>query len=236
MDWITYFERNRAHRMSIPWEEGITVEGPLREPLIRSLQRFQVGEQGDGTHLKRGAEATGDPTYARAIELFIEEEQEHSRLLARLLGLMDAPLVRGHWSDACFRLVRHVAGLRLELLVLLTAELIAKRYYHALHKGTQDPVLQNAFAQILHDEIGHVAFHCDYLQRAFAPTPILARLLVAGAWQLFFRVVCLVVMFDHRHVLRAVGVSPSSFRQGAALIFEDAAARIFSPIPVMRKT
>ena len=59
MDWLAYFERNRASRMEIPWERGIAVEPDLRVPLIHSLRRFQVGEQGDGNHLKRGAAAKG---------------------------------------------------------------------------------------------------------------------------------------------------------------------------------
>ena len=84
-DWLSYFERNRARRMLIPWECGIIVEPHLRDPLIRSLQRFQVGEQGDGRHLRMGAAATGDPAYVAAMALFVEEEQEHARLLARLI-------------------------------------------------------------------------------------------------------------------------------------------------------
>src|SRR5207253_3603965 len=118
-----------ANRMSIPWEHSVVIEQHLRGPLVRSLQRFQVGEQGDGIHLKRNATATGDPAYAETISLFIDEEQEHARLLAQLLRGMGAPLLGWHWSDACFVCVRRLSGLRLELMVLLAAELISKRYY-----------------------------------------------------------------------------------------------------------
>src|SRR5919109_4904445 len=186
MDWKTYFERNRARRMVIPWDRGIAVEPHMRAPLIRSLQRFQVGEQGDGAHLRMAAAATGDPAYAAAIALFVEEEQEHARLLERLLCGMGGTLLRRHWSDVCFIFLRRLSGLHLELLVLLVAELVAKRYYRALHEGTSDPVLKTAFAQILHDEVGHVAFHCDYLQRAFAPLSPHARLLIRVSWRLLF--------------------------------------------------
>src|SRR5438876_4648551 len=168
MDWLAYFRHNRANRMAIPWERGIAVVPRLRGPLIHSLQRFQVGEQGDGIHLKRSAAATGDLAYAETISLFIEEEQEHARLLGQLLRGMGAPLLGWHWSDVVFVCVRRLSGLRLELMVLLAAELISKRYYRALYEGTEDPVLRAAFAQILHDEVGHVDFHCEYLHRAFA--------------------------------------------------------------------
>jgi hypothetical protein len=234
-DWLSYFERNRARRTLIPWEWGIAVETHLRDPLIRSLQRFQVGEQGDGRHLRTGAAATGDPAYVAAMALFVKEEQEHARLLARLIEGLGGRLLRWHWSDVCFVALRRVAGLRLELMVLLIAEMIAKAYYRAMYDGTRDAVLRMAFAQILCDEVGHVAFHCDYLNRAFAPLAPPARRLARGAWRLMYRIVCLVVTIDHRRVLRAVRVSPGAFWRDCGRIFDDAAARIFNPNPAFEQ-
>jgi hypothetical protein len=233
MNWVAYFERNRSRRMAIPWERGIAVEPQLREPLIYSLQRYQVGEQGDGAHLKAGAAATGDQEYAAAIALFVQEEQEHARLLAQLLQGMGAPLLRRHWSDICFTILRRTAGLHMELLVLMVAEMIAKRYYRALHEGTDDPVLKTAFAQILRDEQGHVAFHCDELHRTFNALPTPARRAIRLGWRLIFRATCLVVMYDHRAVLRAVHVAPAAFWRDCGQIFDETAARIFSAeIPI----
>jgi hypothetical protein len=231
MSWYDYFLQNAASRMAIPWERGIKVESALRGPLVRSLQRFQVGEKGDGKHLIRSAAATGDPEYAATVELFIKEEQAHSALLARLLDGMGAPLIGWHWSDACFVLVRRLSGLKLELMVLLAAEMIAKRYYRALYEGTADPVLRAAFGQIIHDEDGHVAFHCDYLGRAFRPLPLLVRLAMMGAWYAFYGTVVRVVAFDHRGVLTAAGVSRGEFIRDCAAIFEADAGQIFRPAP-----
>ena len=111
VDWLSYFRHNREDRHLIPWERCITVAPRLHDPLIRSLQRFQVGEQGDGKHLKQGAATLGDPDYEETIRLFIEEEQEHSRLLARILNALDAPLLAGHWSDRIFIVLRRMTGL-----------------------------------------------------------------------------------------------------------------------------
>ena len=42
-DWLAYFEHNRANRREIPWDTKIELPPGMRVPLIRSLQRFQVG-------------------------------------------------------------------------------------------------------------------------------------------------------------------------------------------------
>ena len=233
MDWLTYFRQNSTGRANIPWQKGIVVEPHLRKPLIRSLQRFQIGEQGDGVHLKRAAAATGDPSYNATIALFVAEEQEHARLLARVIQGMDGSLLKRHWSDTCFVFVRRMSRLKLELMVLLVVELIAKRYYRALYEGTNDPVLRAVFAQIIHDEEGHVAFHCDYLNGALGTLPSSVRFMVLMCWQLFFNAVCLVVMYDHRSVLRATGVSPLAFWCDCGLIFNEAAQHIFNRNPVL---
>jgi len=230
MSWYDYFVKNASAVEEIPWEAGINVEPHLRPQLIRSLQRFQVGEQGDGKHLIIGAQRTGDAEYAATIRLFIKEEQHHAQLLARLLTGMGGSLLRWHWSDSCFVLLRRMLGLRVELLVLLSAEMIAKRYYRALYEGTTDPVLRAAFSKILTDELGHVSFHSDYLKQRFGNLPPLTRLSICWLWCIFFTIVCLVVAYDHGGVLAATEISKQEFRRDCGLIFEETAAYIFSPL------
>jgi rubrerythrin len=230
MSWYDYFMRNASVSEQIPWESGIHAEPRLQAELIRSLQRFQVGEQGDGKHLIMGARRSGDAEYVATIRLFIREEQHHAQLLSGLLTAMNAPLLKWHWSDACFVLLRRTLGLQVELLVLLSAEMIAIRYYRALYEGTSDPVLRAAFSKILSDELGHVAFHSEYLQGVFRSMSPLARLSIWWLWGIFFAVVCLVVAHDHGGVLQAVGIPRQAFRQECALIFEETAMHIFSPV------
>jgi len=228
MNWRTYFEQNQLSHRPIPWTGGIEVAPHLRAPLIRSLQRFQIGETGEGHHLQAGAAALGDADYAATIALFIAEEHEHARLLERILGELEAPLLKSHWSDGVFMLVRHLMGLKLELVVLLSAELIAKRYYRALYEGTHDPVLRAIFAQICDDEEGHIAFHCDFLGRAWAEQAPLNRWLICNSWQLFFWMVVLVVTCDHARLLQAVKVTPIGFLHDCRQIFKQTMARIFA--------
>ncbi len=66
MDWVRYFERNRTDRVIVPWEHGIYVEPDLRASLVKSLQRFQIGEQGDGRYLRRALESSPAPALAVA--------------------------------------------------------------------------------------------------------------------------------------------------------------------------
>lgn len=176
--WLSYFQHNRANRLAIPWERDLCPETDLRAPLIASLQRFQIGETGEGRRLMKGAHATGDETYVEAMRLFIAEEHEHVRLLAEILARLGAPLIQSHWSDDAFIALRHFAGLRMELMTLLVAEMIAKRYYRALCAGTQDVTLRAIFAQIVCDENDHVAFHCDALKRGWADWPVWVRVLL----------------------------------------------------------
>jgi len=110
-------------------------------------------------------------------------------------------------------------------------EMIAKRYFRALRDGFEDPTLHAVFEQILQDEEGHLAFHVDYLQGAFASLSLPARALVRGLWRILFRLVCLVVIADHRAILRSTGVSAAQFWWDCGLIFDEVAAGIFSCAP-----
>jgi len=226
-NWLAYFQENAQRRMPIAWEKGVSPEWSLRAALIASLQRFQVGESGEGNHLKTCAAQTGDAEYCRAIELFMAEENYHAQMLAGVLRAMGAPLLKGHWSDAAFIVIRRFAGLKMELSILMVAELIAKRYYRAVHDATGDPNLRTICAQILRDENAHVAFHCDTLSRAFASMPPLKSRAIRFCWKRFYRLVCLVVACDHRGVLRAARVSMSDWLRDTDQIFEQAARQIF---------
>jgi hypothetical protein len=228
-DWLEHFQRNHRECPPMPWDRGITVPEYLRRPLIRSLQRFQVGESGEGNHLKRGAAATGDTRYCETIGLFVGEEQEHSRWLARLILKMGGSLLTHHWSDVIFVVLRRYCGLRVELLILLVAEMIAIRYYRALDEGANDPLLNAVFRQIRRDEDGHVAFHVSFLRAAFARFNPVQGAAVRTLWFVVYRLACLVVMWDHRGVLNATGVRPGVFWRDTGAIFTQTADAIFTP-------
>lgn len=226
--WLDYFQRNRQHRLKIPWDKLTSPDWPRLLPLIRSLQRFQVGESGEGRHLRRQAATTGDGVYEKCIDLFIKEEQEHARLFAEILRRLGAPLLKRHWSNGCFVLMRRLFGLEEELLVLLIPEMIAQTYFRILREGTEDPALRTVFDQVLLDENGHVAFHIAFLRRALAGMSLPRQIASCLAWKVAFRAACLVVMADHRGALRAFGGSATRFWWDCGLNFDHVSAAVFN--------
>lgn len=118
------------------WAQG----ADLDRAVLRSVQRFRVGEDGDGANLIAKADAMGDDSYARAVRLFVAEEQNHARLLKSLLAASGAPTLVGHWSDTVFVRLRRMLGLQLELMVLMIAEVVALRRYRTLRDGSGNPL------------------------------------------------------------------------------------------------
>jgi len=228
MNWLRYFEENRDRNRSIPWELGISIDPKLREPLLASLRRFQIGESGDGAHLIRRARATGDAEYAECARLFIAEEIRHSEWMKRVLDLCGVELLRRHWSDAAFMLARRMMGLHTELLAFLAAEMIGLHYFRMLRDGVDDPVLRSMFGEIVRDESGHIGFHVDRLRKWYGGLSPLLRRIPRLFLRTLYEVATLVVLFDHRHLLRGLGISPRDFLQGCDRIYDATAVRIFS--------
>jgi len=228
--WLRYFEENRD-RPRIALAKPVKPESHVRRALIHSLQRFQVGESGEGRHLRRHAALTGDADYAKCINLFIKEEQEHSRMQGEILMAMGAPLLQRHWSNSCFVFLRRLFGLEEELLILLVPEMIAQRFFRALRDCTREPSLRAVFGKIVSDEDAHVAFHVDFLRERFTKLPLARRILIRAGWRVVFRGACLVVMLDHRAALRASGISMAAFWWDCGLIFDEVAAALFRRAP-----
>ena len=205
------------------WPTG----GRLDPAVIRSLQRFQVGEDGDGACLIAKSERAGDPLYLAAVRLFVAEEQNHARLLRNLLAYAGEPTISGHWTDAVFVAVRRAMGLRLELMTLTVAEVVALRYYRALLEGTADAVVAEVAARILADEERHVPFQVDRLREGFGNTPLPARLACAAAWWALMVGATLVVAVDHGAALRRLRVSRRRFVADVIGLFRPLVSDVF---------
>ncbi|MFF4143533.1 ferritin-like domain-containing protein [Streptomyces sp. NPDC001698] len=228
--WTRQFEdeRERRHAQGDPdWGQSAT----LHPAVWASIQRFQVGEGGDGANLVGKADEAGDPEYAQAVRLFVAEEQNHARLLARLLAAGGVPTLPGHWSDTVFVRLRRLMGLRMELLVLMIAEVVALRYYRALRDGTDDSLTSDVAGRILADEQRHVPFHCERLHASLAELPRATRRPVMALWQLLLLAASLVVAADHGPALRRLGIGRLRFVADVVTSSGAVASAVLAPRP-----
>ncbi|MFE9390937.1 ferritin-like domain-containing protein [Streptomyces sp. NPDC006784] len=228
--WTRRFEDEHARRQAQgdpDWEQGAT----LPSAVWAGIQRFQVGEDGDGANLIDKADQAGDPDYGQAVRLFVAEEQNHARLLARLLTAGGRATLPGHWSDAAFVRLRRLMGLRTELLMLMIAEVVALRYYRALRDGTDDSLTSDVAGRILADEQRHVPFHCERLHASLAELPRALRRPTMALWRLVLLAVSLVVAADHGSGLRRLGIKRSRFVAEVMASSHEVVSAVLSPRP-----
>lgn len=214
--------RLRAERV-----ERQPLGGHLHSALIRSIQRFQAGEDGDGASLIAAADRAGDPVYAAAVRLFVAEEQSHAVRLANVLRYAGADTIGGHWTDTVFVLIRRAGGLRLELLTLMLAEVVALRYYRALRDGSGDDYVGDVAGRILADEERHVPFHIARLRQGFADTPLPGRVAAGAGWWVLMAGAAGVVAADHGGALKALGVTRRRFLTDLLGLFRPMVTAVF---------
>lgn len=211
--WRDHFARNRLR--PLPDLTGAAAELPpgWAEVLARSLAVFQLGESKGG---RLASEIDGMPgataDYRAAIKLFIDEELRHGQLLALCVEGLGGDLLATTWTESLFVFARRLAGLRFKLAVLLAAETVGVAYYRGLLTRLPAGKLRACIEQLHGDELFHLEFHGDAFcgDRGF-------RL----AWYPVVVAAAAVVLIDHRHVHRALGIPlAESVRRFAAHIGE----------------
>jgi hypothetical protein len=218
--WFLYFLGNARRFRPIPWELGAGTAGKELDAIRRSLQSWQRGETGGGTHVRalaaRYAALVGDPHYPAAVELFIREEQRHGELLGRFLDLAGAGRVTADWGDFLFRRARHaLTSIEVWTTPVVMIETLALVYYQAIRRATGSPVLSSICSQILADEGPHLRFQCERLAHLFrSRSRAVLRLTMLGH-RIFFLMMVLLVWFGHRRALRAGGHTFRSYRRSA---------------------
>lgn len=222
--WLTYFQQNKAARIAINFPEELSLPVEMRQPLLRSLQRFQIGETGEGKHLRKYASRKSDPVYEKCIDLFVKEEQFHATVLAQMIGSLNGTLLSWHWTDLVFVLLRRTLGLKTEVFILLIAEIIGKCFYRACADQVQNKLLSDAFSLIVLDELGHLEFHCSFLRAETERFPQPLRFGIYCAWSFLFYAACFVFIADHRKTLTALNVPPRKFLNGCSTTFTRSAA------------
>jgi hypothetical protein len=229
-DWVVHFETNAEHHRAteplIDWGAPATMNSRARRAFVRSFQRFELGESGDGSRLLVLAAAAGDPAYTAALTLLVREEQKHSALFGRSLERLGAERLDSHWSDAAFTGLRRLLGLRTEIGLFLIAESVAMGYFVALAEHAPDPVLRAVGRRVADDERDHIRFQIDRLRVGFRGMPAPVRALVGVTWGVVAAGAATVVVVDHGAALRACGVSPLGYWGRAMRSFRAAARSV----------
>jgi diacylglycerol kinase len=204
-EWTAIFQANAGARDFGVETHRLTPDE--RTAISKSLQEFQLGETGEGSHIMRQAQRQaardGDREYLVALRLFIAEEIRHSRELKAFMDANGIPVVKRTPADSVFRLVRRLAGLELSIAVLVGAEIVAKVYYLGLARATGSAVLQRTCRQILKDEVDHVHFQTQrlaILRRDLGPVALAAR---NAVYHVCFRLGLLLLWVKHGRAMRA---------------------------------
>jgi rubrerythrin len=205
--WRGHFERNRLR--PLPATSRVEQLPPaIAAPLAWSLARFQIGETGEGRIVATVARSRMngiDDDYRRALALFVAEEGRHARILAGLVRALGGELLSTTWSERAFVWTRRLAGIRFKLLAMFAAEVVGIGFYGALASRLPAGATRAALEQIAGDERAHLRFH----RRFFAVQAPRGwrRLLFLVAWFPLAHLASLVVLWDHRHTLRALAIS-----------------------------
>lgn len=176
--------------------------------VARSLAVFQLGESGGGSvvgQAQRSAFAKANPGYARAMELFVQEEHRHAQVLAMCVYALGGQLIKSNWTDSLFVVVRRAMGLRLKVLVLLAAEVAGISYYRRIAERLNPSALRSALEELCADEQSHLQFLCDFL-RAQASSPV-RRWMFKVTWRAVTRVAQIAVYLEHRGALKDMGMT-----------------------------
>ena len=103
--------------------------------------------------------------YREIMKWFIAEENRHSQTLKKYMEIYKIDMASKLWIDNIFRFLRKIMGLECEVIILVTAEMIALSYYTALSNATNSKLLKTICEQMLNDELKHVVLQSDTLHR-----------------------------------------------------------------------
>lgn len=229
-EWKEYFLQNQSHFSTLDWEAEDVLTDSEKKAITRSIQQFQRGEYSEGKHLYAFAKKFPDPQYLEAIRLFIREEQDHALVLGKFMDKHQLPRIQNHWVDAVFRFLRAAAGLENTLLVLVTAEIVAKVYYAALENATQSQLLRQLCRQLLKDEDQHLAFQAVTLNRLYQQSSGIRRILMRSWHRLLMTGTLLLVGWVHRRVLNRGGYRYRHFLSAGMKVYDSVEQQIKQPL------
>lgn len=168
-NWIEYFRYNNSHLLKLDFSNNTELSNEEKELITPSIKAFQIGEGSEGKHLMKVVEKfalkKNYKEYPEIMKWFIMEENRHSQTLKKYMEIYNIKTVKKLWIDKIFRILRKMMGLECEIIILVTAEMIALSYYTALSNATNSTILKTICRQMLNDELKHVVLQSDTLHR-----------------------------------------------------------------------
>lgn len=207
--WVARFSLRGMTSLYVSHLTAVQLTREEIATIAKSIQQFQLGEGSKGQRLlyrgRKYGRSVNDPFFVAALDLFIKEEQQHSRYLEAFMQSQGIAVAGRHWVDTVFRKLRGMAGLELSLTVLVTAEFIAVPYYRALRDATGSPVLKTICKRILDDEATHLRYQASMVARLTAKRRSVFNRVRSALHRFFLIGTIVVVWFEHRAVFRAAG-------------------------------
>ena len=182
--------------------------------VARSLAIFQLGESGGGSVVDqaRASRLPGlDADYADCIALFVAEEHRHADVLACCVRLLGGELLADNWTARLFVRGRRLMGLRLKVLVLLAAEVVGLSYYELIASRLPRCRVRDMLREIQRDERDHLGFHCQFFRTQMVTA--WRQWVFRRSWRTLMWLCEVVVLIDHRHALRDLGISRLEVRR-----------------------
>lgn len=203
-NWIEYFKYNNAHLLFLDFSNNTELTNEEKEIITPSIRAFQIGEGSEGKHLIKTVEKFASKThyaeYPEIMQWFIKEENRHSQTLKKFMEIYKIEAANNMAIDNIFRVLRKMFGLECEIIVLVTAEMIALSYYTALSNATNSKLLKTICKQMLNDELKHVVLQSTTLHRISEKRNKVSNAIIRLIRKILMRATLFVVWHKYKNV------------------------------------
>ena len=203
-NWIEYFKYNNSHLLKLDFNNNTELSNEEKTLITPSIKAFQIGEGSEGKHLMKVVEKfalkNNYKDYIEIMKWFIAEENRHSQTLKKYMEIYNIKPVDKLWIDNVFRMLRKIMGLECEIIILVTAEMIALSYYTALSNVTNSKLLKTICSQMLNDELKHVVLQSDTLHRISKNRNKFLNKLVRNLRKIIMRITSFVVWHKYKNI------------------------------------
>src|SRR5262245_48243318 len=103
--WIEHFRHNKQDRREPDWHAPVSMTPEMIAPFVRSIEQFQLGDGGGPASLiahDANSFRCASDEMKQVVDLWFEEEKEHSRLLLGAVQRLGGTPITGHWSFSAF--------------------------------------------------------------------------------------------------------------------------------------